>query len=154
MRQLSQHRRPGDHRGGRAGHEPVPDRGTPGVLGQVLPDHQRVGRQEKGQERHRQRQPVSRPDLGRSRRGGRQNRHLPRRALPRIARRRGKKKAIVAVGRSILIIVWHLLSDPGTQFVDLGPGYYDTRGGTQRAIRNHVRHLEALGYTVTLSPAA
>ena len=30
----------------------------------------------------------------------------------RIARRRGKKKAIVAVGRSILIIVWHLLNDP------------------------------------------
>jgi transposase len=72
----------------------------------------------------------------------------------RIARRRGKKKAIVAVGRSILIIVWHLLSDPGTQFVDLGPDHYDTRGGTQRAIRNHVRRLEALGYTVTLHPAA
>ncbi len=40
----------------------------------------------------------------------------------RIARRRGKKRAIVAVGRSILIIVWHLLNDPGKQFVDLGPG--------------------------------
>ena len=63
----------------------------------------------------------------------------------RIARRRGKKKAIVAVGRSILIIVWHLLSDPG---------FYDTRGGPQRAIRNHVHHLEALGYQVTLHPAA
>jgi transposase len=33
----------------------------------------------------------------------------------RIARRRGKKKAIVAVGRSILTIVWHLLSDPGAR---------------------------------------
>ena len=72
----------------------------------------------------------------------------------RIARRRGKKKAIVAVGRSILIIVWHLLSDPEIDFVDLGPDHYDTRGGTQRAIRNHVRHLQALGYTVTLHPAA
>ena len=30
----------------------------------------------------------------------------------RIARRRGKRRAIVAVGRSILVIVWHLLSDP------------------------------------------
>lgn len=66
----------------------------------------------------------------------------------RIARRRGKKKAIVAVGRSILIIVWHLLSDPETDFIDLGPDYYDTR--TQRAIR----HLHALGYTVALNPAA
>jgi transposase len=61
----------------------------------------------------------------------------------RIARRRGKKRAIVAVGRSILIIIWHLLSDPQAEFVDLGPDHYDTRGGPQRSIRNHVRHLEA-----------
>ena len=72
----------------------------------------------------------------------------------RIARRRGKKRALVAVGRSILIIVWHLLSDPDTQFHDLGAGFYDTRLGTEHAKRNHVRHLEALGYRVTLEPAA
>ena len=48
----------------------------------------------------------------------------------RIARRRGKKKAIVAVGRSILVIIWHLLNDPETRFVDLGPDYYDNRLGT------------------------
>ena len=34
----------------------------------------------------------------------------------RIAKRRGKKKAIVAVGRSILVIIWHLLSDPDARF--------------------------------------
>lgn len=34
-----------------------------------------------------------------------------------------------------------------------GP-FYDIRGGPQGAIRNHVRHLEALGYKVTLQPAA
>ena len=39
----------------------------------------------------------------------------------RIARRRGKKKAIVAVGRSILVIIWHLLSDPEARYTDLGP---------------------------------
>jgi transposase len=72
----------------------------------------------------------------------------------RIARRRGKNRAIVAVGRSVLTIVWHLLSDPDTSFVDLGPHHYDTRAGTQRAIRNHLRGLQALGYTVTLHPAA
>jgi transposase len=71
----------------------------------------------------------------------------------RIARRRGKKRAIVAVGRSILTITWHLLADPDTTFIDLGAQHYDTRGGTQRTIRNHVRHLEALGYTVTLHAA-
>jgi transposase len=40
----------------------------------------------------------------------------------RIARRRGKRRAIVAVGRSILVIVWHLLSDPTARFQDLGAG--------------------------------
>ena len=72
----------------------------------------------------------------------------------RIARRRGKKKAIVAVGRSILVIVWHLLATPGGRFVDLGPDYYDTRRSTERAVRNHVRRLHELGYRVTLEPAA
>lgn len=72
----------------------------------------------------------------------------------RIARRRGKKKAIVAIGRSILIIVWHLLNDPDTAFIDLGPDHYDQHRGTQRAIRNHIRGLQALGYQVTLHPAA
>jgi transposase len=72
----------------------------------------------------------------------------------RIARRRGKKKAIVAVGRSILVIIWHLLSTENAGFTDLGPDFYDNRGGTQRAIRNHIRGLQALGYRVTLQTAA
>ena len=72
----------------------------------------------------------------------------------RIARRRGKKKAIVAVGRSILLIVWSLLSDPETRYYDLGPGFYDSRINPERKKRNHIRQLEALGYKVTLEPAA
>jgi transposase len=72
----------------------------------------------------------------------------------RIARRRGAKRAVVAVGRSILIIVWHLLADPDARFHDLGPGFYDTRIDADRKRRNHVRQLEALGYKVTLEPAA
>jgi transposase len=72
----------------------------------------------------------------------------------RIARRRGTKRAIVAVGRSILVIIWHLLADPDTRFHDLGPGFYDTRINPERAKRNHIRQLEALGYQVTLQPAA
>jgi hypothetical protein len=60
----------------------------------------------------------------------------------------------VAVGRSILVIVWHLLSDPTVRFHDLGAGFYDTRIGSERAKRNHIRQLEALGYKVTLKPAA
>jgi transposase len=72
----------------------------------------------------------------------------------RIARRRGAKRAIVAVGRSILVIVWQLLSDPNLRYHDLGAGFYDTRVNAERAKRNHVRQLEALGYKVTLQPAA
>jgi transposase len=72
----------------------------------------------------------------------------------RIARRRGKKRAIVAIGRSILVIVWALLSDEQAQFVDLGPDYYASRTNPERRVRHHVRELQALGYTVTLNPAA
>ena len=72
----------------------------------------------------------------------------------RIARRRGKKRAAVAVGRSILVIVWHLLSNPETRFIDLGVDYYDTRHNHSNTKRNHIRQLEALGYKVTLEPAA
>ena len=45
----------------------------------------------------------------------------------RIARRRGKAKAQVAVARSILVIIWHLLADPAARYTDLGPGYYQAR---------------------------
>jgi Transposase and inactivated derivatives len=72
----------------------------------------------------------------------------------RIVRRRGKKKAMVAVGRSILVIVWHLLADPDTRFHDLGPDHFDRHINTNQKKRNHVRQLEALGYRVTLEPAA
>ena len=72
----------------------------------------------------------------------------------RIARRRGSQKAIVAVGRSILVIVWHLLSDPDLRYADLGSGFYDTRINPERRRRNHVRQLEALGYKVILERAA
>ena len=72
----------------------------------------------------------------------------------RIARRRGKKKAIVAVGRSILVVVWHLLADPDARFTDLGPDHYDRRVSTTAKKRSHIRGLQALGYHLTLEPAA
>lgn len=70
----------------------------------------------------------------------------------RIARRRGKMRALVAVGRSILTVIWHLLSDPNAAFIDLGPDHYDNRGSTQRALRRHVNALHALGFTVAITP--
>jgi transposase len=72
----------------------------------------------------------------------------------RIVKRRGKLKALVAVARTILVIIWHLLADPAARYHDLGAGYYASRIDTERKTRNHIRQLEALGYTVTLAPAA
>ncbi|WP_454083791.1 IS110 family transposase [Georgenia sp. Marseille-Q6866] len=72
----------------------------------------------------------------------------------RLARRVGKKKAIVAVARSILVIIWHLLANPTARFTDLGVDFYQTRVKNNRRIRDHVRNLEALGYKVTLELAA
>jgi transposase len=52
------------------------------------------------------------------------------------------------------VIFWHLLSDPQARYHDLGPGYYDTHISNSRKTRNHIRQLQALGYKVTLEPAA
>jgi transposase len=71
----------------------------------------------------------------------------------RLAKRRGKLKALVAVARSILIIIWHLLADPTARFHDLGADYYSSRIDNNRKTRSHVRQLQALGYAVTLTPA-
>jgi hypothetical protein len=67
---------------------------------------------------------------------------------------RNDGKALVAVGRSILVIIWHLPSNLDIHFQDLGPDFYDSRLGQDRQKRNHIRQLEALGYRITLEPAA
>jgi transposase len=72
----------------------------------------------------------------------------------RIARRRGKAKAQVAVARSILVIIWHLLADPAARYTDLGASHYASRIDKDRKLRNHIRQIEALGFTVALTKAA
>jgi transposase len=72
----------------------------------------------------------------------------------RIARRRGKPRAIVAVGRSLLVIIWHLLADANSRFEDLGADHYTRLVDPETKKRNYIRQLEALGYTVTLTAAA
>ena len=72
----------------------------------------------------------------------------------RIAKRRGKAIALVAVAKSILVIVWHLLADPYARFQDLGPGFYASRVNNDRKVRNLVHQLEALGLVATITPAA
>jgi transposase len=72
----------------------------------------------------------------------------------RLVKRTGKLKALVAIERSILVIVWHLLNDPHARFVDLGPDFYERRIDKDRRTRDLVRQLNVLGHQVTLSPAA
>jgi transposase len=67
----------------------------------------------------------------------------------RIARRRGKTKAIVGVGRSLLVIIWHLLADPTPDSTNLGADHHDRHVNTHASKRNHIRQLEPLGYRVT-----
>jgi transposase len=72
----------------------------------------------------------------------------------RIVKRRGKLKALVAVARSILVIIWNLLTSPAARYHDLGAGYHTSHIDTGKKVRNHIRQLEALGYAVALTPAA
>lgn len=66
-----------------------------------------------------------------------------------IARRRGRKKAVLAVGHTILKVVHHLLSDPERKYADLGADYYDKRRTSHLAV-SLVRKLEKLGYQVQI----
>jgi len=70
----------------------------------------------------------------------------------RLARRRGKYRAILAVAHSVVVIIYHMLRDR-RPYADLGPDYF-ARLDTARTQQHHVRRLEQLGYTVTLSPVA
>ena len=72
----------------------------------------------------------------------------------RIARRRGKQRALVAVGNSLLTIVWHLLSDPAAHFTDPGPDWHDRLAPLRRK-RQLIAELERLsGKKVTLHDAS
>ncbi len=71
----------------------------------------------------------------------------------RIRGRRGPRKAAVAVGHSILVIAWHLLST-GQTYTDLGGDYFDKRRTSTAHQRRLIAQLEAMGHKVTLEPAA
>jgi transposase len=70
-----------------------------------------------------------------------------------LARRRGRKRACIAVGHSILRIAYHLLSDPQSHYADLGPDYFDTKH-KHRLVTHLLRRLGKLGYQVSIQPAA
>lgn len=68
----------------------------------------------------------------------------------RLAARRGKKRAVVAVGHTILVIIYHLLRD-NVPYEELGADYFDKLNVTYIK-RHHVRRLESLGFTVSIEP--
>src|SRR5262245_13891730 len=68
----------------------------------------------------------------------------------RLTRRRGVYKALIAVAHSLLVIIYHVLKTK-RPYHELGPDYFDRLEQAQLE-RHHVRRLEQLGYTVTLSP--
>jgi transposase len=83
-----------------------------GVVGQAVPPDHPL-RRHPPRRHHRQSQPLPQGRARRGRRRGRQDRHLPLgERYRRLVRRIGKLKALVAIARSILVIVWHLLADP------------------------------------------
>ncbi|MCU4187453.1 hypothetical protein K6U06_24055 [Acidiferrimicrobium sp. IK] len=72
----------------------------------------------------------------------------------RLVKRMPKKEALAALQRSILVIIFHLLSDPTATFNDLGADFYTRRIDHKRRTDHLVRQLEALGHHVNLTPAA
>jgi transposase len=69
----------------------------------------------------------------------------------RLCRRGSKERALVAVAHALLVAIYHMLRD-GTVHRDLGPHHFDERRREQSA-RNAVRHLQRLGYKVTIEQA-
>ena len=73
--------------------------------------------------------------------------------LRRLSRQLGGTRARCAVGRSILVIIWHLLADPGARYTDLGADWHARKTDRDKKIRGHLRQLQALGLQVTVTPA-
>jgi transposase len=70
----------------------------------------------------------------------------------RLARKRGRANACVAVGNTQLKVDHKLLSNPRMRYQDLGPDYYERQAAIRRKIAYHVREIEPLGLDVTLTP--
>ncbi|PYQ30447.1 MAG: IS110 family transposase [Acidobacteria bacterium] len=67
----------------------------------------------------------------------------------RLQSRIGRNKALVALARQILVIVYHVLSTD-RPYSDLGPNFYDARN-KERAVQRHLKKLSSLGFMVTLT---
>lgn len=68
----------------------------------------------------------------------------------RLAGRRGKKRAIVAVAHSLLVVIYHILRD-NVAYQDLGSDFFERRD-PDRLVRYHTQRLQRLGFDVTITP--
>jgi transposase len=64
-----------------------------------------------------------------------------------------KKRAIVAIAHTLIVIVWHMLAT-GQPYTDLGPDFYTRQADPERETQRLLARLKALGHKVTLAPAA
>ena len=71
----------------------------------------------------------------------------------RIAKRRGQQRALIAIAHSVLIIIWHMLTE-GTTYTEIGVDYLASNDNPDRRRRHLINQLEHLGYHVDLTPAA
>src|SRR5262249_9729969 len=143
----------GDRRRTGLRYEALPHRRPYGVVGRPLPAQPRERRQapESGCTRLANR--TLRAALVEGARGAVRTRNGYLAAqYRRLVKRRGDKKAIVAVAHSILVIASHVLRD-SQSYRELGGGYFD-RLNTDRLLRYHTKRLAALRYTVTLAKHA
>jgi len=69
----------------------------------------------------------------------------------RLAARRGRKRALVALAHTILVIIYHLLKEKSV-YQDLGPDYLE-RSNQEAVVKRAVSRLESLGYGVELRKA-
>jgi len=114
-------------------------------------NHESAGKRLSGRTRFANR--TLRHALVESARGAVRTRHCYLAAqYRRLVKRRGDKKALVAVAHSILVIAYHVLRD-GVSYRELGGTYFD-RLNADRLTRYHTKRLAALGYAVTLTKCA
>jgi len=122
------------------------------LLGPPHPAHPGVRPQAQGKQRRRPRHPYVGGTLGESAASAGRTKTFLGAKLRRLCRHMPKKKALVAVMRTQLVIAHALLSAPEAAYRELGPGYYEQRSGTRSQARSHIRSLERLGYEVTVEP--
>jgi transposase len=72
----------------------------------------------------------------------------------RLVKRKGHGKALVAVARSLLVIIWNLIKDPAARYRDLGSDHHQRLTDPAAQTRALVRQLESLGHQVTLTPTS